>query len=517
MKPSAHHTPARPAALAGLIAVLALTGCGTTVRPSQRQATEALAGPGQTDTLGSPTADVTGATPDPLALSAEGPAVASPVTRATGSGSVTPGTALPTASGQASTPAAVGAAAHTPITIGVASPDYTAVAGALGATFSQPLFSGYEHLFAALNRRGGLAGHPIKALYFKVNGASSSQDNEAANACSYFTEDHKVSAVLTFDYFRESFISCLGKKGIPQIELTDYGFDQQAMRSHPNYFLPDGMALDRYMATTIGVQAQLGLLTNRDVVGLLSTDCAQENRVYSRTVQPLAAKHGFGLVQATVSCGAGASDIASQIQAAVLKFRSNGVTQVLTMSAAEGIATVLFTKAASSQQYYPAYMLTSNAFPYANSDQSNAVGFAPDQLPKMRGVGWAPLFDLGDKAVPDRGQAAAQRVCKALDPTMADARSASSPTNQEQFFYGMCDTVLLLEKMVQRTAGNLSITALRQAYEAVMPGFAAAAVPGGKVLAGPGRLDGAALVAAFSFKKSCSCFTQDGGLRQAVS
>jgi ABC-type branched-subunit amino acid transport system substrate-binding protein len=495
-----------------------LSACGTTVPLSQRVAAEGApsdlgptaagslgAGNGGLTTSGSGTGGVepSGAAPG------TGGSMGTGATGSTGRGS---GTSLPAT--------APGAGSHTPIRVGVVAVSYAAFAQFFGVSNANlSTFGTYQSIFKKLNAQGGLSGHPIQAVYDTIDGGASNAQTEVQRACSKFTQDNKVSVVLSMNFIDENFAACLAKRGVPQLDSGMYALGQEAMARHPNLFVPDGMSMDRYMRGLLQTSVAVGKLGSRDTLGVLRETCLNSDEVDAGTVQPVAKQLGVKVVEATINCYGGFSDLSSatsQISSAVLKFRSSGVTHVTCMSASEGFCLVIFTKAASNQGYHPMYLLSSNAYPSADSDTSQPVSYAKDQLTGMSVVGWAPYIDQGFAARFPARQAAAQAYCRNLDPTYGGHQSDSAERqNWYSFAQGECDSILVLNAVAERIGTALSMNYFPAAFQQGAANYVPAEPTNGQLQFTGGRRDGAAWLQPSSWNASCSCFRPTAPARQA--
>ena len=69
-------------------------------------------------------------------------------------------------------------------------------------------------LVAEYNAAGGLAGHPIEPVVAVTDTGASSWANEFQAACSTFTEDNDVDAVVGYQFiYYDAFEACLAKAG----------------------------------------------------------------------------------------------------------------------------------------------------------------------------------------------------------------------------------------------------------------------------------------------------------------
>ena len=499
------------AALLSLALGLTLAGCGTTV-PLSRQA---QAGPGLDPGAG-PAQQQPG-----LGSSALSPAVG-PAGSAATSGSAATGSPGGTGTAQSGGPSpdlpaagagpAAGNATRTPITIGISTIDYSQLARQFGANLPSSFYDGFKALIAAINKRGGLAGRPVKAIYHTQNGASGNYVTEAQQTCADFTQDHKVDVVLTYIMAQPALAACLRARGVAQIDDQQYAMTEGELSTYPNYLNPAGITLERTAKVVLGGSAEAGVLRAGTVVGVLTADCASNAYTNNTLLPALAKRYGFKVVNVQLHCFSGVQDLGtdvSQIQNAVLKFRSQGVTEVFGLTGSEGFVDGEFAQSAKQQNYFPGYLVSSNLFPW-----SQTVGgqYPQEALDKMRGFGWTPYIDTGPKNRPGQ-EAAQQRVCDRLDPTRGNL-SAGDPKlkwNALHFFYAECDQLLLLGKLLEATGGQTGATALRAAYERVVDSFTAAAAYEGRLQGGAGFHDSPALMQRITYTRSCQCFLPTGG------
>ncbi len=190
------------------------------------------------------------------------------------------------------------------------------------------------------------------------------------------------------------------------------------------------------------------------------------------------------------------SQIGSEMQSAVLRFRNSGVTHLL-IEESDGV--LFFLPASENQGYRPRYGFTSLNGAKALAD----TGTVPErQFVGMLGVGWAPALDVGNEQK-DISPAAAS--CRKI---MKDAgRDTSDAT---AFFYMAveCDAFFLLKDGLERQQ-SFTATGLRQGLEALGSGFDAAAVHG--IAWKPGSYDGVSALRDFGYDNGL--FSYRGSLR----
>lgn len=508
-------------------AVALLTGCGSTVQQtSAAQGDPGLGGstgassPGTsgTESLGSTGATGSSTGTDAVSGTSTSGGSAGGSTGST-SGELTGGTTGTSgasgSSGTGATSGSTGTPTTRPLKIGVTAFDYSALAATFGvAAPTGDQFAAWKNLIAYINKHGGLAGRQVQADYYKMDGAAADQASTVAAGCTHFTQDHKVDVVMTVGVNDvQGFAECLLKHGIPQFDSGQYVEDATQTARTPNQFTNAALAHDRMAATLMKVAITRGWLTKKDVLGVVHQVCAVDTRVYQKSIVPAMKAAGIRVVEATTNCINGNADIgaaAGQLQNAVLKFRSEGVTQVTMPGAPEGAAILLFSQSASQQKYYPGYLLTSNSFAYDNSNSSGGT-WPQDELKGMKGISFSPILDVGLKAPTTPKQAKAQAACRVMDPTVADAKASSQPTAAYSFFYGICDSFRLLDIMLKTTRGAVSVGGFADAYAQAANSIASAKLYDGTFATQSGRRDGAATVVPFSYKQNgCKCMSFDG-------
>jgi hypothetical protein len=494
-------------------ALAMLVGCGTTV-PLANQSGSGLPGdapwPGGTvssGTAGPDGASGSGSTGTATSGGSYGTGASSG--SSPGSGGVpSPGVSQPGAAAPRSSP----------IKLGVVVPDASALLAAFGAKGPSDLFAAYRAQIDYLNAHGGIAGRKIQPVYVRTDATAQDGPSEAQKACAAMTQDHKVDVVLAAVQVSDVFLSCLNKRGVSSFDLTPWVADQVQLAQHPNLFAVNAIAEDRYARALIEVSLARGVLKSGDTLGVLTEDCVWGPRVYSTVVVPLAKRHGVKTATATFKCaqslsGEAVAAAASETQQAVLKFRSAGVTHVIVLTAGEGFVVVQFQNNASGQQYYPKYLITTNAFPYNNGRRDGAVMFKSDALPNMSGIGFKPLIDIGDRARPAApAQAAVQAACRQMDPAMGGAKADTGKTHHqtEDAFYVLCDTVLTLKAVLEANGVRYGIDDLRRGFRQVIATRASAAVVGGTYAPAGDRPDGIGAVRPFVWNADVNGFSYVG-------
>ena len=485
----------RIAAVAGLLALT--TACGSTVQSSTAltgTAPQAAVGDG----LGAapPVAEV-GAAPDsPGAVSsaaqpaqertASGPAAAAPVA---GSVSVAPASEMTTT---------LPGVTRTTITVGVIAADPAADETLENAGFGAAAVgnepANWQAAADEVNARGGIGGRQVKLLFHLVN-LTDPPSVQGQAACARFTEDNTVAVVLS-GYFYEPAHSCLSQQGVPALLGTNYGVDRTAAQQTSTVIAWATPLLDRLASTLVDGYARLDRLKPETSVGLFVVDSPPYRRSAAQ-LQAALTRRGLKVVTRTVRDSnngdyGGASGDAS---AAVLQFRSAGVTEVLFLSR-NAFEPTLLMQAASSQGYEPTYLLSTQQYPAA------LIGLAPaSQLDGALALGWAPAVDL-TTGYDERPEA---RRC--LDALEKRGRSFSSGTQALAALLA-CDGLDLLDRAADRPGALSGRPALLGAVLAAGEGFPSAVT---YPTAFPdGRRDGVAAYRPMAYSGDCRCFRYTG-------
>ena len=222
------------------------------------------------------------------------------------------------------------------ITIGVHfSTDLTAVFSAFGSsTTPTDARPGVIALIDWINKNGGIGGKSVDAVLHETNPTNGSFDSQAQLACTDFTEDHKVSFVVS-GAIMPSFglVDCLAKRNVPIVWEYQYLLDQATFDKYPSHlYQPFAIVGDRLKVYVDGLFAQ-GFFAKGAKIGLLRYDTPLHKKFADGIVKPRLAAHNLRLaaeiaVRAPASA-AGAGDTAGQLSNAVLRLRSAGVDHLL--------------------------------------------------------------------------------------------------------------------------------------------------------------------------------------------
>ncbi|MCW2606553.1 MAG: hypothetical protein JWO60_1246, partial [Frankiales bacterium] len=416
-----------------------------------------------------------------------------------------PGTRVPGGPGAAPTAAADGRVSA-PVSLGFIVPpgDGNQANDSAGVETGQTVDLGtvYRGLIAAMNKQGGLAGRRIAPVFHESSAAAADYNAEYASACATFVEDNKTAAVLTAIGYDGAFTSCLRKGGAFLVDGAAGGADEARMRKETSFLSTGAPTLERRERAVVATGQELASFSRGTVVGALVDSCPETRVGYEKGLVPAAKKAGLSLVAVEIQCASGFSDlgaISAQLQNAVLRFRSAGVTQVTFVSNTESTGVLLFAQSAESQGYRPGYVLSSRAQPVA-LEQNLPEG----QLRGMVGAGWSSPLDVAFDKQPARTKVQAR--CLALLTTVGIVPKSGADL---YFSYTACDTVFAYEALLQQSGGRSGLADVAAAGGRLGRGLQ---LPGTYATAlSPGRLDAPAVRRSFGYDRGCGCFVHRGG------
>ena len=205
-----------------LVALVA-AGCGSTVETTGDN-TISVNGSSGASSGSAPTANagLNGPT-QPTGSASEGSSVAVGGGATSGTSPLAGGSAVTAGSGLGSASGAGPGVTATTITLGVSYYQSAAAAnaalGARGVDTGDPV-AATKVLLNAINKAGGIAGRRVKALYFAIDPQSSTPyATEAQAECTYFTQDHKVFALIDGTPAADA-RRCLAQRGVADLRAS---------------------------------------------------------------------------------------------------------------------------------------------------------------------------------------------------------------------------------------------------------------------------------------------------------
>ena len=251
----------------------------------------------------------------------------------------------------------------------------------VGNTFSERQFD--DAVIAGINKHGGLHGHKVVPVYAGTDTASTSWESDYSAACSTFTQDNRVDAVLgsSFAYFA-SFESCLAKAGVPHLSNTSNVADNAELGRFPllrNLIVP---TIDKRSIAKLQGAMTAGFLTPASKLGVITDSCPGTQRAWNDVVKPFLAQHRITVAStADEGCADGYngsfSAAGAAVSNAILTFRSSGVDRITFVTVSESGTMIAMSAGATSQRYYPGWILSSLAGTSLLASQAPADEMAP--------------------------------------------------------------------------------------------------------------------------------------------
>lgn len=379
-----------------------------------------------------------------------------------------------------------------------------------------------EAVIADINTRG-INGRTLKPAWYSNDVTSTqSQGQQMQVACDAFMQDHNAFAVVGLGH--QALAECVEKRGGVTVDATFgvVGLDRARLAALPHTVNVSAMAVDRAAEALVpalvdqnwfaGWNTALGAPGPAPVrVGVISYDDPYFRRAIERNLKPALAAAGHpAVVTEYVNHHQSLSDLSgqtTQVQSAVLKFASEGVTHVVNFDD-NGTIGLFLTNAAESQGYRPRYGVTTGSeFQYLV--QSGSV--PREQLSGALGIGWHTILDVPYQDwLSDKHASASRKRCGAV---LAKANVRVGGVFAATLAAGLCDSLYTLEATMRQAGSALS----RDTYRATLAGFGdayqSAATPGTSLSAD--RRDGAARYFHWGFDAQCTCMTYRGAPRQA--
>jgi hypothetical protein len=349
------------------------------------------------------------------------------------------------------------------------------------------------------NDRGGLFGRKIVMRFDDHHFAAtlSQPDTEAQEACTRFTQDQPVIAVLNPEGgidVAPSLRACFAKAGIPLFSEPAWGIDDERLRQSNGLYIPAAASWTRFASVLVdglvaqgyfgGWNASTGGPGAAPVrVGVIGQDDPDSSRASDDLVRALTqAGHAPVVVY---KYGNYASDANSE----VLKMRSNNVTHVIVLDA----SLFVFATAAEAQHYRPRYGVHS-----ANAPSTEA-GIAPaGQNVGAVGVGYQPTFDIATQSgelTPGGG------LCRGI--MTANGQTFAGKRYAESYAMEICDWMRLVAESALSARG-FTRQAILAGLGTIGPSFASALTFASGLKPPYPILPGAARD--LQYQMSCSCF-----------
>jgi hypothetical protein len=495
----------------GFLAGVVLAGCGSTV-PAERRGTAAGAAR-QSDTGLTAESPVDGAT-----TSAGGTA---PTARSAAAGAARQvGPDARSGGGRAGVSSANGpGVTDSTITIGVTYyQNARAANAALGASnvdTGDPI-AATRILFRDINSHGGIAGRKVELLLFSMDPQSSTPYATTAQVeCTYFTQDHKVFAVVDGTPAADA-RACLEKSGV-----TYLGGSLLKNFLYPHEFDVYSAGTARVFAALVPALSEQGWFspwdrltggpgTTRAKLGIVTVDDPRQAAIVDGVLLKGLRAAGYApspddVIRVTPAGGfTDDGAVVAQVDNAVLKLNADGVDHVI-LDDNNGSLALLFNNYAYSQHYLPRYGGTSgNAWQVLLS----ANNIQPSTLAGAIGIGWQPIFDLPFEGGDGPASNPARHRCLTL------FESNGMPAGNAATAGGLaegCDVVYFLPAVFQGYRGPVNANVTLQRANALGASYQLASGLASRFA--PDQHDGAGGFSAMRFDSGCSCMKYLGATR----
>jgi hypothetical protein len=378
---------------------------------------------------------------------------------------------------------------------------------AFGASNDTPSFKDAANaMIKEINAAGGIGGRKIVPVFHGIRlGADRSSEDQAA--CSTFTQDNKVFAVVGAGTTTDQFAACLAKAGVVYVYAGLTVDNEAAFRRYPLLSEPISMNIDRVAKVEAdGLAAQGWLkhapgsdaaLAGKPVkLGVIVRDDPNFKNTYEKVLKPAYARHGAPVAE-VFYVSAVPQQLGADIDAAVLRFASQNITHVTFLSSG-GLTPGLFMIRATGQRYQPRYGFSSQDAPQV------VLPNLPDKQGQLRGalgVGWLPF---GDVVNPTEKGVAAPSYQRCLT-TLRKHGVNPTDANSAGLLMFVCDGFWFLEASLEAgLAGDFTSEGFVAGQNRLGSSYPPAGVISTRV--GPDRHDGVGSIRYLAFVESCTCF-----------
>lgn len=492
------------------LALVLTTACGSTVQQvGTTGGTDALAVEGgSADGLTVAAGDDGLALPaDPAATGTTGGTAASGGTTTSsssggtagpaGSPAAAPGTA---AAGTASSaaPAAGGPRDTTPVRVGIfyLEGGNQAISAGFGNT---PVSFGDGRLEARavvedINKKGGVGGRKIEPFFAGVQAQNANGPGLEA-ACRRLIEDDKVSVIVSMFNVRSQLVECAKKGGAILLDVALGAGDDDLYQAYPDtLFTPTQLNLDSEQRLVISNAHKSGQLNGAKVGVVIQQDDETFQRVYDGTMKPLLQQLRVPVQSSTIATATSTNDIS----AAVLRFKTDGVTHVMFSVGNGGIPPLFFMQGAQQQAFFPKYLMGDSTNTWFVGDTAPR-----EQVRNITGAGTYPIANVNASQYPTTP---AEKRC--LDViSAAGQRVNDRHTSLTATFY--CEMLYGFAAIGGTVTGKLDKASFRAAYSRM--GTSYPAITTFRSNLGNGRNDNPATYRLLGWKDGCSCISYLSG------
>lgn len=319
-------------------------------------------------------------------------------------------------------------------------------------------------LFVAdINAHGGLGGRTLTPVWHAYDSLSTQSSAAQTSAgCADYTQDHHVLAVAGADPIDANFAACVTKTAV----LVGGGFlvGSSDLAAAPSYVELD-LSLDRSYRALPSALERGGYFSGKTkpVLGVIGFDDPSARRAIQQSLLPALSAAGHAVPATNIvaithpSSVAGTAQVYSEVQAAVVKFKSQGVTHLINLDDG-GLISLALGNDEDSQKYYPRWGVLT---PTGLQTLVSSGNTKPEVAAGAVGLGWAPNEDLSLNDNPDSGRYSSpvRRHCLSV---LATGGAAPSDANSRASALAQCDSLYLLKQVFDRLAGAPKVASFLQ-------------------------------------------------------
>jgi hypothetical protein len=347
--------------------------------------------------------------------------------------------------------------------------DWDGVFAALGTPASGGVgFGNQREMIEAvvddINAHGGMGGRRIEPYYFvySFNRTLSSDSSAAQNkeACTYWTQDSGVFAVVQIGFENWGIADCLTEHKVVHVNTSTFVSESHYAKIADYYYNSSFNSLNRQARDYVhGLAAQgffgkAGGWGPASKIGLIQVDPGTVAPDFAEAVkkglEPELARRGLKITTRALI------ELTSNWTNIVVQFRNAGVTHVL-FAVSSPLHYSLFMQAAENQKYTPWYGISTAAAPGVLLQYTVPA----NQLKKSMGPGWAPLGDVAPSENP-YPPTAYERRCYDL---MEKAGQKTSDVLARAIQVTACATNWFFQEGLDRARPNLTLGGLAKAVE----------------------------------------------------
>jgi ABC-type branched-subunit amino acid transport system substrate-binding protein len=308
-----------------------------------------------------------------------------------------------------------------------------------------------------VNDHGGVNGRKL-APYFVAVQATAASDADLEQDCKAAVDDDHPLVILSMFNLGTDEASCAAQTHTLVIVVALGAGDKVVYEQGQNYaFTPSQLSRDAESVLLLTLAHNQNRISPATKVGILSeSDDPMYDRVATSTMAPLLKSWKVPYVQADFD-----PSQLSEISAAVLQFKTDGVSTVIFSCGSGGIPEVLFMQAAAQQGYTPKYLMGDS------TDPSFVASAAPRaQASNIWGAGTMPLADVTTSQYPTTPT---EQHCLNVMNSSFGAGYSNRGSSLTATLY--CELVYSFVSVAEKVQGPLSAASWVAAYRTFGTGY----------------------------------------------